>query len=145
MRGIPEFVAAGYGRNVQGGHFPAVIWKAFMEPAHAFLPAIDWERPAPPSRPNARLYLPGNECVLQVVGSAPAPVDPNAPTTTVPPTVPGAEPVETVPPETVPVYAAVQVGTTIPPDNLDPLAPLPSLPTTDQVGSCADARLPVDE
>jgi penicillin-binding protein 1A len=145
MRGIAEFVAAGYGRNVQGGHFPAVIWKAFMEPAHTFLPAADWDRPAPPSRPNARLYLPGNECVLRVIGTAPAPVDPNAPPTTVPPPNEDGTPVETVPPATVPVVEAVQVGTTIPPENLDPLAPLPSLPLTDQVGSCAGATLVVDD
>ena len=145
MRGVPEFVAAGYGRNVQGGHFPAVIWKAFMEPAHALLPALDWERPAPPSRPNARLYLPGNECVLRVVGSAPAPVDPSAPPTTVPPPNEDGTPVETVPPATVPVVEAVQVGNTIPPDDLDPLTPLPSLPLTDRVGSCAGATLVVDD
>ena len=98
-------MAAGYGRNVQGGHFPAVIWKAFMEPAHTFLPAVDWDRPAPPSRPNARLYLPGNECVLRVVGTAPAPVDPEAPPTTVPPPNEDGTPVETAPPATVPVVA----------------------------------------
>lgn len=116
-----------------------------MEPAHTFLPAVDWERPAPPSRPNARLYLPGNECVLRVVGTAPAPVDPDAPPTTVPPPNEDGTPVETVPPATVPVVEAVQVGDTIPPDNLDPLTPLPSLPVSDQVGSCAGATLVVDD
>jgi membrane peptidoglycan carboxypeptidase len=146
MQGIPDFVAAGYGRNVQGGHFPAVIWKAFMQPAHAFVPFADWDRPPPPKRPNARLYLPGNECAVRVVGSAPAPVDPNAPPTTEPPLNPDGTPAEiepTVPtvPATVPVLAAVQVGTTIPPENLDPLAPLPSLPISDQLGSCAGATL----
>jgi membrane peptidoglycan carboxypeptidase len=147
MQGIPEFVAAGYGRNVQGGHFPAVIWNAFMQPAHALLPFADWDRPAPPERPNARLYLPGNECAVRVVGSAPAPVDPDAPPTTEPPPDPDGTPVETVEtvPATVPVLAAVQVGTTIPPDNLDPLAPLPSLPITDQLGSCAGATLVADD
>ena len=100
------------------------IWKAFMEPAHAFLPAVDWERPAPPSRPNARLYLPGNECVLRVIGTAPAPVDPNAPPTTVPPPNPDGTPVETVPPATIPLVEAVQVGTTIPPDDLESADPV---------------------
>ncbi len=138
--GIPEFIADGVPK-VQGGFYPAQIWKAFMEPAHAFVPTLDWDRPAPPKRANTRLYLPGNECVLRVVGSAPAPVDPNAPPTTLPVTVPGETPAETVPPVTVPVFNAVQVGTTIPPDNLDPLAPVPSLPLTDQVGSCATATL----
>jgi hypothetical protein len=33
----------------------------------------------------------------------------------------------------------VQVGTTIPPDVLDPLAPLTLLPLTDVVGSCVNA------
>jgi membrane peptidoglycan carboxypeptidase len=145
MQNIPEFVAAGLGRNVQGGHFPALIWKAFMEPAHAFVPVVDWDRPPPPKRPNARLYLPGDECALRAVGTAPAPVDPNAPPTAVPPPNPDGTPAETVPPAMVPVFEAVQVGTTIPPDNLDPLAPLPSLPVTDTVGRCASGTLVVDE
>jgi penicillin-binding protein 1A len=144
MIDVPEFVAAGLGRRVQGGHFPALIWKAFMEPAHTFLPVVDWERPAPPKRANTRLYLPGNECVLRAVGTAPAPLDPDAPPTTVPPN-PDGTPADTVAPVTVPVYQAVQVGTTIPPDNLDPLAPLPSLPVTDTVGPCARGTLVLDE
>ena len=149
MRGIPEFVAAGYGSNVQGGHFPAVIWKAFMEPAHAFVPVVDWERPAPPKRPNARLVLPGNECESRVVGTrvVAGAVDPNAPPTTL---VEGEVPAEGAPPATapsvvVPIIESVQVGTTIPPDNLDPLAPLPSLPATARLGSCAGATLVTDE
>ena len=136
MRGIPELVAAGYGRNVQGGHFPAVIWKAFMEPAHVLLPVLDWDRPGPPKRPNARLFLPGNECETRVVGTESAPVDPNAAPTEVPPPNEDGSPATTVPPVTVPIVESVQVGTTIPPDNLDPLAPLPSLPTTASLGPC---------
>jgi penicillin-binding protein 1A len=142
-KGIPEFIADGVPR-VQGGFYPAQIWKAFMQPAHTFLPVVDWERPAPPKRANTRLYLPGNECVLRAVGTAPAPLDPDAPPTTVPPN-PDGSPGETAAPVTVPVYQAVQVGTTIPPDNLDPLAPLPSLPVTDVVGPCASGTLVLDE
>ena len=142
--GIPEFIADGVPR-VQGGFYPAQIWKAYMQPAHTFLPVVDWERPAPPKRPNARLYLPGNECALRAVGTAPAPVDPEAPPTTVPPANPDGTPAETVPPATVPVFESVQVGTTIPPDNLDPLAPLPSLPVTDTVGPCAPGTIILDE
>jgi len=159
MRSIPEFVAAGYGANVQGGHFPAVIWKAFMEPAHASLPIVDWDRAAPPRRTNVRLYLPGNECILRVVEPVIDPGDPGAPSTsaapsssTAPPTTVGAggatdttETVDTVPPETTPVYEAVSVGTTIPPSDLDPLAPLPSLPLTEQVGLCASGTLVVND
>ena len=136
MRGIPELVAAGYGRNVQGGHFPAVIWNSFMEPAHAFVPFVDWDRPPPPDRPNARLFLPGNECELRVVGSALAPVDPDAPTTIAPPPNPDGTPAETVPPASVPIVASVEVGTTIAPDDLNPLAPLPSLPASARLGAC---------
>lgn len=134
MRGIPEFRADGF-PNVQGGHYPALIWNAFMEPANAWLPVEDWERPAAPSRPNMRLYLPGDECVLQVVGfeEVVPTTDPNAPTTT---RAADAPPAETVPPETIPITRSVQVGTTIPPDVLDPLAPLPMLPLTDSVGPC---------
>ena len=139
MRGIPELVAAGYGRNVQGGHFPAVIWKTFMEPAHVFLTVLDWDRPGPPKRSNARLFLPGNECESRVVGTELAPVDPDAPPTAVPPPNADGSPAATAPPAppvTVPIVESVQVGTTIPPDNLDPLAPLPSLPRTASLGPC---------
>ncbi len=136
MRGIPEFRAEGYGSNVQGGHFPAIIWNTFMEPAHVFLPLVDWERVSP-TRPNARLFLPGNECESRVVGSieVPVAVDPNAPTTTL---AEGEPPAETVPPPpvTIPIIESVQVGTTIAPDNLDPLAPLPSLPASAVLGRC---------
>ena len=135
---IPEFRAVGFpGSGVQGGTFPAVIWKTFMEPAHAFYPPLDWERVAP-TRANARLFLPGNECEFRVVGTreVPAEVDPNAPPTTVPPPNEDGTPVETVPPVTVPIIESVEVGTTIPPDNLDPLAPLPSLPIEAQLAPC---------
>jgi penicillin-binding protein 1A len=160
--GIPEFIADGVPR-VQGGFYPAVIWKAFMQPAHAFVPFADWDRP-PPKRPNARLVLPGNECVVRQVGTAPAPtaapaaepapVDPNVPPVASPPVAQGArlvgqapppvepvDPVDPVPDATIPVFDVVEVGTTIAPDNLDPLAPLPSVPTTDRVGPCRGGTL----
>jgi hypothetical protein len=60
-------------------------------------------------------------------------IDPDAPTTTL------AEGEEPAPPETtpgVPIFASVDVGTTIAPDNLDPSAPLPSIATTENVGAC---------
>lgn len=141
MRGIPQFRADGF-PNVQGGHYPALIWKAFMEPASAGTPHEDWDRPASPSRPNMRLYLPGNECVLTVVGSrvVPTTVDPDAPTTTL---GEGEEPGPTAPPETVPLVESVIVGTTIPPDVLDPLHPLPMLATTELVGPCQAGARPL--
>jgi membrane peptidoglycan carboxypeptidase len=112
MVGIDEFLARGVNK-VQGGLFPAEIWKAFMDPAHTFLPQLDWDAPPAPERPNARLFLPGNECIIQVVGFeiVEPEVDPNAPPTT--PPLADAPPAETVPPETIPIVEAVEVGTTI--------------------------------
>ena len=135
MRRVPGLTD--YGPNVQGGHYPAVIWKAFMEPAHSLLPPVDWDRPPPPERPNARLYLPGNECILvtSVVPAPTVPVDPNAPTTTLAPDAEPAEPVETAPPVSI-VTDVVRVGDTVPPDVLDPNVPLPSLPISNNVGPC---------
>ncbi len=135
MVNIPEFRAEGVS-NVQGGLFPAQIWKAFMDPAHTFLPALDWEAPAPPSRPNARLVLPGNECAARVVGfepGVPVEVDPAAPPVSV---APGAEPapVETTPGR--PIVETVDIGTTIAPDNLDPNAPLPTVDINLVVSAC---------
>jgi penicillin-binding protein 1A len=134
MNGIPEFRARGYPR-VQGGTFPAEIWKAFMQPAHTWLPVVDWERPPPPERPNARLYLPGNECRVTVVTVPPpptVPVDPAAPPTTAPPG-PTTAP---TPPSTVVVGRPVPVGSTIPPDVIDPNYPLTFLPIDTPLGPC---------
>jgi len=143
MQRIPGLTE--YGSNVQGGHYPAVIWNRFMEPAHAFAPVLDWDRPPPPQRPNARIFLPGVECVQRVAGFIPG-----APVETTPTTLPeGAEPppedaepapVQTLPP--TPVFRSVQVGTTIAPDNLDPKAPLPLLPLSENVGACGSNSLP---
>lgn len=128
MNGIPAFSARGYSR-VQGGTFPAEIWKAFMEPAHVFLPVLDWDRPPPPKRPNARLVLPGSECILKLAPVVTVPVDPNAPPTTL---APDATTTTTLPP----VAEVIQLGTTIPPEVLDPNAPLPSVAITENVGPC---------
>ncbi|MGK0477101.1 MAG: penicillin-binding protein 1A, partial [Ilumatobacter sp.] len=123
-------------KKVQGGLFPAEIWKAFMDPAHAFLPLLDWDAPPAPKRPDVRLFLPGNECLMEVVDFevVEPEVDPDAPTTTLP--LDGDPPTETAPPETVPVVEAVEVGTTIPPDILDPNSPLPTIEATASIGPC---------
>ena len=84
MVSIPEFVKAdGYSR-IQGAMYPARIWKQMMDEAHGNIPIdenSDW--PAPPAaepteaRPDLspmRIYLPGNECLAQVVsGTIPVP------------------------------------------------------------------------
>jgi penicillin-binding protein 1A len=171
MRNIPQFANAGVDR-VQGGTFPARIWGAYMEDVGLDqFEFADWERPGPQPRGPARLYLPGTECVFQIVGYQPAPTVPpeevppgevppeegSAPQgfrlpsavpaatpTTEPAPEPTTPPATTVPPETtttttlppVPIYAPVESGTTIPPDVLDPNAPLPSVPLEQVVLPC---------
>jgi hypothetical protein len=125
MINIPEFIGVG---KVQGATYPARIWGALMEPALAPLPLEDWAAPPEPARKPVRLYLPGNECLAKLVSG----VLPGGPTTTtvaLPPenpdeTVPAAEP----PPR--PVLKAIPSDTTIPPDVLDPTAPIPTIPIT---------------
>jgi penicillin-binding protein 1A len=162
MQNIPEFRAIGIedGR-VQGGRLPARIWEAYMAPAHVFEPVTDWDRTPRPERGAARLYLPGNECLFRVVaprptapttvpgagGEAPAPDAPAADAATErlveqeepPPTAqpPVEQPTETTAPApTVPRLVPIESGTTIPPDVLDPDAPLPSVPVSTYVAPC---------
>ena len=204
MAGIPEFANAGVDR-VQGGTFPARIWGHMMDAIGLERVGLDadWERPGPPARPPARLYLPGTECAYQVVAYEPAdeseqppatdgePADPPAaPVAPVddltgeppagmrlPAVVPSTQPPQTQPPpppppppptqppatqspatqpppattsapesttpETAPpappprpVLSAEDTGTTIPPDVLDPRAPLPSVPLDRVVRGC---------
>jgi hypothetical protein len=200
MANVPEFAAAGVDR-VQGGTFPARIWGHFMDAIGLERVGLDadWERPGPPARPPARLYLPGNECAFDVIGFEPvepvetapleesggtvAPVDdlagdppagfrrsPDAPpvteapppvtepatttspptTTTTPPPITATTapppPVDTAPVDTTPdttrpprpILAPSETGTTIAPDVLDPLAPLPSVPLDSVIRPCPD-------
>ena len=152
MVNIPEFQREGVPR-VQGGTFPARIWGAFMEPAHAFEPVTDWPEPPAPFRPPARLYLPGNECLFRTVTVTPAPA-PEAPAPAegggdvgdvaqqedeAPP--PASPPPEEPPEEETPAppqtrRVQIESGTTIPPDVLDPYHPLPQAPLNVSVGPC---------
>ena len=194
MASIPEFANAGVDR-VQGGTFPARIWGNMMDAIGLERVGLDadWERPGPPARPPARLYLPGNECVYQVVAYEPADTEParhraaaagaqragrrsgrratgrhapagrgaghaaagdaaagrrQPPATQPPPTHddddrpprrrprrPRDRPPPTTPPPR-PVLTADETGTTIPPDVLDPRAPLPSVPLDRVVQAC---------
>jgi penicillin-binding protein 1A len=79
MVGVAEFVDAGVSR-VQGGTFPARIWGALMEAVGLERIGLDqdWDRPGPYDRGPARLYLPGSECVYDVVGFEPPTSEPSA-------------------------------------------------------------------
>ena len=156
MDGFEEFLAVGVD-HVQGGTFPARIWGAYMENAGLEQGIADWPAPPGPDRPAARLYLPGNECLYEIVGyETPATVPPGInpdsgepigfappvaapPPPTEPPAEPPAGPVDTAPTTTQPprpIYAPVEVGTTIPADVLDPNAPLPSAPANAVALAC---------
>jgi penicillin-binding protein 1A len=138
MVNIPEFKADGVAK-VTGNTYPVKIWKAFMDAAHEGLPNVDWDAPAPPTRNPMRLYLPGLDCIAQLVsGKLPrtatgtvTTVVPNTTTSTVPAssttttTTPGAP--NTAPTTTVfkgPVVRVVDPGTTIAPTDLNPLTPV---------------------
>ncbi len=129
MTNIPEFREQGVG-NVQGATFPARIWKAFMDPALAFQPALDW--PAPPKAPRGpvRLYLPGNECLAAASGGGQViQTQGTLPDGTPDPAIP-----EIIAP---PVLAPIESGTTVPSNVLDPYWPLPNAPTGATVYNCS--------
>lgn len=127
MVNVPEFVAEGVSK-VQGGTYPEKIWKVYADAALYGQPNQDWPPPPAPTRPPARLYLPGSDCLATLVSGALP--DPNAPSTTPPPTTvpnPAAATTLVPPPIAPPVLQAAKNGTTIPPDVLDPDAPVPTV------------------
>lgn len=138
MVNIPEFRRDGVPR-VTGATYPARIWKAFMDQAHVGVPSLDWDRPAPPTRNPMRLYLPGVDCIAELVSgrlpkAATGTVNTVLPTTTttvatttttVAPTPGQGEPIP--PPTTVftgPVVRIMDPGTTIAPTEINPLTPV---------------------
>ena len=143
MVNIPEFRAVGV-PNVQGATFPARIWKSYMDAAHADLPIVDWDPAVAPIRNQIRLYLPGVDCIAELVsGKLPraltgpvVTIVPTVSTTTTVPittapvaTVPSATPATTIVPAPSvttpaprrPAVRIVSPGTTIAPTVLDPL------------------------
>jgi penicillin-binding protein 1A len=137
---IPEFRDLDGVTKVQGGTYPARIWGAYMEKALEPFPADDWPDAPGPTRKAVRLYLPGNECLAKLISGA-LPVPGATTTTTIAPApVTNPDTGELVPTETtVPapvVLQAIDSGTTIPPDVLDPLAPLPSTDIKTVVYTC---------
>ena len=129
MVDVPEFVAQGVSK-VQGGTYPEKIWKTFADAALEGKPNSDWPPPPPNLRPAARLYLPGSDCLATLLAGVlpgvgvPTPAPPIATTTTI---FNPAVPLQPVVPDTSPVLQAVDSGTTIAPDVLDPNAPVPTI------------------
>ncbi len=152
MTNIEEFVVEGVDK-VQGGTFPARIWKLYATAAMTPLPVEDWAPPPPLVRKAARLYLPGEECAYKVIGGGGG-----ATTTTSPggdaPTGAPAAPVDPAAPgdpassSSVPATVAPVViqllpdQTTIVPTQLDPKAPLPTVDLKSSVLPCA--KLPAN-
>ena len=156
MVNVPEFVAKKVPR-VQGGTFPAAIWKSFTDRALAGEPTLDWDAPPPISRGSVRLYLPGVDCVARLVsGTLPrrtvgkvVPADTT--TTTIVPgagTAPAPAPTTTLPVDTTlpvggrPVVSIVDGGTTILPSNTNPFSPVPSVDPNNALVFDCDKPLP---
>ena len=157
MVNIPEFKADGVDR-VTGNGYPVKIWKAYMDAAHTNLPVLNWDAPPAPTRNPVRYYLPGVDCIAEVVSgtlsrkstgpivtvvptssTVPVPAPVVVTTTTVPSLVPTTVPVGPV--TTVyrgPVVSVVNPGTTIAPTELNPLTPITGVdPTKYLVYNCA--------
>ena len=147
MDGIPEFKAE-MGRNgkVQGADYPARIWGAYMEAASAALPVVDWPAPGAGPRLPARIFVPGEECVANLISGSLPPTTvgghttlPGITTTTsTPTTLPGdtTPAVTTSPPITGAVIEVNTIYTTVAGDVLDPKAPIPSVDPAAYVFLC---------
>jgi penicillin-binding protein 1A len=147
MRGVPEFRDQIVGQwkfarnTVTGATYPAHIWKLHMDKIHEGLDIVDWGTKkddeewkllVAPSRTLARLYLPGVECVAQVIsGTPPAPSTTLAPGKTTTTTLLGT-PITTVPSGPV-VVSVLPTSTTIDPTEKNPYAPVPSIPVAGNI------------
>jgi membrane peptidoglycan carboxypeptidase len=132
MVNIPEFVKKDGITRVQGAMYPARIWKQYMDAAHEGLPSLDWDTEPTPvateTRPDPnpmRIYLPGTECLAQVVsGTVPSTttttsIKPGRATTTTTTT-----PIDLTNPANTVVVRVVDPGTTIAPTDTNPFSPV---------------------
>ena len=149
MENIPEFVAAGVPR-VQGGTFPAAIWKATMDAALAGVPPSTFFAPLPNIRPPMRLFLPGVECPVAVTTAPPTtvsdevtanPDDPSAvPSSTTSTTSTTSTSTTTTTSTTIPGQIVFDFATTIPRGQTDPTWPVPTVdPRQFDIEICATA------
>jgi len=126
MVNIPEFRNVDGYTRIQGAMYPARIWKQTMDDALGNVPVnelSDWPAPPPASVTEARqdlspqrIYLPGNECLAQVVaGTIPAPTTTQAKgknATTVPVVPNNTVVVSIVEPPALPVVTTSSTTTT---------------------------------
>ena len=74
MDDIPEFTGAKAPQQafnrVQGGTYPTLIWKQYMDTIHAGLEQLDWTPPpTDQARSPMRVYAPKQDCVGVIVGT----------------------------------------------------------------------------
>jgi len=135
MNDIPEFSAVGVPR-VQGGTFPAAIWKATMDASLRGVPASAFPTPPPNPRPGARLVLPGVDCPVATTTVPPepeTPVEPEDPLATTTTTRAPRTTSTTSVPESTPL-------TTVPRGVVDPTWPVPTIdPSAFTIERCATA------
>ena len=155
MRGVPEFRNQivgqwGFSRNtVTGATYPAHIWKQHMDTIHQNLAVVDWgtkkdseewKALVSPTRGSARLYLPGVECVAQLIsGTPPSPSTTQASGKTTTTTV-DATASTTIP--TPVVVSVLPTNTTIDPTEKNPYAPVPSIPIAGHIVYDCDKGVP---
>lgn len=137
MVNIPEFKADGVAR-VTGNAYPVKIWKAYMDAAHKDLAVLNWDAPPAPTRNPIRLYLPGVDCVAELVSGKLPKASTGTITTLVPTVTTSTVPVLTTPTTTVPglpvappttayrgpVVRVIDPGTTIAPTDTNPTTPV---------------------
>ncbi|MEY3977486.1 MAG: hypothetical protein RLZZ284_342 [Actinomycetota bacterium] len=156
MRGVPEFRDQIVGQwkfarnTVTGATYPAHIWKLHMDKIHESLDIVDWGTKkddeewkllVAPARPVARLYLPGVECVAQVIsGTPPAPSTTLAPGKTTTTTI--ADPATSTTVAGPVVVSVLPTSTTIDPTEKNPFAPVPSIPAGGNIVYDCAAGLP---
>lgn len=143
MNNIPEFVAVDV-RRVQGGTFPARIWKATMDGALAGQPASQFTAPNPNPRPASQLFLPGVDCLVRATVNTDlwTALFGGIPTSTAPPvngeeqmTPPGMVTTTTFPwfgilPDSNLPEDIAALTTTVPRGQVDPTWPVPTIDPT---------------
>ncbi len=135
MNDIPEFSAVGVPR-VQGGTFPAAIWKATMDVALRGLPPSTFPVPSPNPRAGARLVLPGVDCPVATTTLPPEPETP------IEPEDPLASTTTTRAPRTTTTIAIPESSplTTVPRGVVDATWPVPTIdPSAFEIERCATA------